>query len=57
MAIKTTVKQTNAAALIDALRMELPEDAWHKNAEIRRLIQELETGAPEPEEEEDEPEV
>ncbi len=57
MAIKTTVKQTNAAALIDALRMELPEDAWHKDPEIKRLMQELETGTPEPEEEEDEPEV
>lgn len=38
MAIKATVKQTNTEALIDALRMELPEDSWHKDPEIRRLM-------------------
>lgn len=40
MAIKTTVKQTNTEALIDALRMELPEDSWQKNPELRRLMRE-----------------
>lgn len=47
MAIKTTVKRTNAEALIDALRMELPEDSWHKDPEIRRLM----GGGPAPKEE------
>lgn len=57
MAIKTTAERERAAALINALRMELPDDVWQKDPEIKRLMQELDAGLVEPEVEEDEPEV